>query len=120
MLRYQWLVKPCASPSSSSSPKRLHSGELKEEEERGAGMEVVELADIKRDLLLSQARLRLTQSAGGQEGSLPAGPGQSNAVSWQKPVFRIRISLNADPDPEFYLHADPDPNTGFWIAESRS
>jgi len=23
-------------------------------------------------------------------------------------VFRIRISLNADPDPGFYLNADPD------------
>jgi hypothetical protein len=30
-----------------------------------------------------------------------------------KPVFRIRISLYADPDPGFYLNADPD--SGFWI-----
>jgi len=28
-------------------------------------------------------------------------------------VFRIRISLNADPDPGFYLKADPDP--GFYL-----
>jgi len=29
-------------------------------------------------------------------------------------VFRIRISLNADPDPDpgFYLNADPDPDSG--------
>ena len=73
--RYQWLVKPC--PSTSSSPKRLYTGEEKEEE-RVAGMEVVELAHIRRDLLLSQARLRLTQAAGGLEGSLPAGPGREN------------------------------------------
>jgi hypothetical protein len=75
--RYQWLVKPC--PSTSSSPKRLYTGEEKQEEqERVAGMEVVELAHIRRDLLLSQARLRLTQAAGGLEGSLPAGPGREN------------------------------------------
>ena len=30
-------------------------------------------------------------------------------------VFRIRISLNADPDQGFYLNADPDPDSGFWI-----
>jgi hypothetical protein len=74
--RYQWLVKPC--PSTSSSPKRLYTGEEKEEREGVAGMEVVELAHIRRDLLLSQARLRLTQAAGGLEGSLPAGPGRKN------------------------------------------
>jgi len=34
-----------------------------------------------------------------------------------KPVFWIRISLNADPDPGFYLNADPDadPDSRFWI-----
>jgi hypothetical protein len=42
---------------------------------------VVELAHIRRDLLLSQARLRLTQAAGGLEGSLPAGPGRRNVDS---------------------------------------
>jgi len=31
------------------------------------------------------------------------------------PVFRVRISLNADPDPGFYLNTDPDPDSGFWI-----
>ncbi len=29
-------------------------------------------------------------------------------------VFRIRISFNADPDPEFFLNADPDPDPGFF------
>jgi len=28
------------------------------------------------------------------------------------PVFRIRISLKADPDPRFHLNADPDPDSG--------
>jgi len=40
-----------------------------------------------------------------------------------KSVFGIRISLHADPDPVFYLNADPDPDadpdadpdSGFWI-----
>ncbi len=27
-------------------------------------------------------------------------------------VFRIRIGFNADPDPAFYLNADPDPDPG--------
>ena len=30
-----------------------------------------------------------------------------------KSVFRIRISLKADPDPGFYLNADADPDYGF-------
>jgi len=29
------------------------------------------------------------------------------------PVFLIRISLNADPDPGFYLNADPDSDPKF-------
>jgi len=32
-----------------------------------------------------------------------------------KPVFPIRISLNADPEQGFYLNADPD--SGFWIPD---
>ncbi len=27
-------------------------------------------------------------------------------------VFRIRTGFNADPDPGFYLNADPDPDPG--------
>jgi hypothetical protein len=27
-------------------------------------------------------------------------------------MFRIRIGFNADPDPAFYLIADPDPDQG--------
>jgi len=40
-----------------------------------------------------------------------------NVCSRSKSVFRIRISLNADPDPDrgFYLNADPD--SGFWIPD---
>jgi hypothetical protein len=30
-----------------------------------------------------------------------------------EPVFRIRICVNADPDPPFYDEADPDPDPGF-------
>ena len=29
-------------------------------------------------------------------------------------MFRIRISLNADPDPAFFPNADPDPDPGFF------
>ncbi len=67
-------MKPCHGQSS-TSPKRLHNGEEKRDEVAATGMEVVELQDIKRDLLLTQARLKLTLSAGGVDGSLPAGPG---------------------------------------------
>ena len=33
---------------------------------------------------------------------------------WMEAVFRIRINLNADSDPGFYLKADPDPDSGSW------
>ena len=39
-----------------------------------------------------------------------------SVVKW-KAVFRIRISLNADPDPGFYLSADPDSRSGFRIRD---
>jgi len=32
-------------------------------------------------------------------------------------VFRNDISLKADPDPGFYLNADMDPDSGFWIPD---
>jgi len=34
-------------------------------------------------------------------------------------VFQIRISLNADPDPGFYINVDPDRDldSGFWIPD---
>jgi len=38
-----------------------------------------------------------------------------NILGKENPVFRIRISLNADPDPGFYLISDPD--SGFWILD---
>jgi len=34
----------------------------------------------------------------------------------ETPVFRIRIGLNADPDPGFYLNSDPD--SGFWTLKT--
>jgi len=40
----------------------------------------------------------------------------SSQVATYSPVFRIRISLNADPDPGFYLNADPD--SGFWTLKT--
>jgi len=45
--------------------------------------------------------------------------------SWIRPVLRIRMCLNADPDREICLNADPDteiylnadPDSGFWILD---
>jgi len=42
-------------------------------------MEVIELADIKKELVVSQARLKLTLMAGNSQGGLPASPGLSPA-----------------------------------------
>jgi len=41
-------------------------------------------------------------------------------TSNQKAVFQIRMSLNADPDPDpgFHLNADPDPDSGFWTLKT--
>ena len=41
-----------------------------------------------------------------------------NAKSRLDTVFRIRVSLNADPDPGFYLDADPD--SGFWTQKTET
>ena len=46
------------------SPKRSYDGTEKEEDLLAEGMEVVELEAIKKELILSQARLKLTQMAG--------------------------------------------------------
>jgi len=35
---------------------------------------------------------------------------KKHEFSCKKPVFRICTSLNADPDPGFYLNADPNPD----------
>ena len=39
-------------------------------------------------------------------------------------MFGICIGLNADPDPGFYLHADPDadadPDSGLWIFDPQA
>jgi len=47
-------------------------------------------------------------------------PWDGSKFTTNKPVFRIRTSLNADPDPDqgFYLHADPDPDSGFWTLKT--
>jgi len=74
--KYRWLIKPC--PVQATSPKRFHDGEEKDEVE-SAGMEVVELETIKKELVLSQARLKLTIMAGASQGNLPASPGLTPA-----------------------------------------
>jgi hypothetical protein len=38
--------------------------------------------------------------------------GSNPAKNTANTVFRIRIGFNADPDPAFYLNADPDPDPG--------
>merc|ERR1719341_2838888 len=74
--KYRWLIKPC--PVQATSPKRFYDGEEKDEVE-SAGMEVVELETIKKELVLSQARLELTIMAGASQGNLPASPGLTPA-----------------------------------------
>jgi len=75
--KYQWLIKPCPVPA--TSPKRFLDGSEKMEEVEAQGMEVVELSDIKKELVVSQARLKLTVMAGTSQGSLPASPGLTPA-----------------------------------------
>ena len=80
--KYQWIVRP--GPSSNhpgASPKRLADGEEKADE-GGSGttsMEVVELKDIEKELVLTQARLKLVKFSASTELSLPVAPGLSPA-----------------------------------------
>jgi len=78
--RYQWIVKPgpvtrrgrALAPG--VSPKRDVDGE--EKSGPVGNMEVVELAEIEKELILTQARLKLAGAAAGEsDGALPAGPG---------------------------------------------
>ena len=43
-------------------------------------------------------------------------PWDGSKFTTNKPVFRIRTSLNADPDPGFFLNADPD--SEFWTLKT--
>ena len=73
--KYQWIVKP-GHGMSSKSPKRSHEGE--ERDVAGLNtMEVVELADIEKELMLSQARLKLCSMSG--DSSLCLTPGLTPA-----------------------------------------
>ena len=73
--KYQWIVKP-GHGMASKSPKRSLEGE---ERERGgnSSMEVVELEDIEKELLLCQARLKLVSMSG--DSSLCFTPGLTPA-----------------------------------------
>jgi len=73
--KYQWLIKKLPSASIAMSPKRCHDGEEKEAMQ-SLGFEVVELEDIRKQLVLSQARLKLTLTANANtDGNLPVSPG---------------------------------------------
>jgi len=54
--KYQWIVKP--GPASSTSPKHDLDGQVKENG-RPPSIEVMELKDIVKELILTQARLKL-------------------------------------------------------------
>jgi len=75
--KYQWLIKKL--PTISESPKRYHDGEEKEQL-KSLGFEVVELEQIRKQLVLSQSRLKLTLTANSSShGSLPVSPGLTPA-----------------------------------------
>ena len=77
--KYQWIVRPGAVSSPGESPKRAADGEEKVGGRQGASMEVVELKDIERELVLTQARLKLVKFSASCELSLPVTPGLSPA-----------------------------------------
>ena len=67
--KYQWIVRP--GPSSNhpgASPKRLADGEEKADESSGTTtMEVVELKDIEKELVLTQASTTLYSFSYGKQ-----------------------------------------------------
>jgi len=75
--KYQWIVKPGHS-STGKSPKRGLDGEEKEMT-NSASMEVMELKDIEKELILTQSRLKLCTFTSGNSDtpvtSLPLTPG---------------------------------------------
>ena len=78
--KYQWIVRPGPSSNSGVSPKRLADGEEKPDDGLGGStMEVVELKDIEKELVLTQARLKLVKFSSSTELSLPVAPGLSPA-----------------------------------------
>ena len=78
--KYQWIVRPGPSTNPGVSPKRLADGEEKADEGgSGTTMEVVELKDIEKELVLTQARLKLVKFSASTELSLPVAPGLSPA-----------------------------------------
>ena len=76
--KYQWIVKPGhGMMANGKSPKRSHEGE--ERELTGnSSIEVIELEDIEKELILTQARLKLCGS-GDNMSSLPLTPGLTPA-----------------------------------------
>ena len=74
--KYQWLIKKL--PTISESPKRYHDGEEKEQL-KSLGFEVVELEQIRKELVLSQSRLKLTVTANSTSGGMAVSPGLTPA-----------------------------------------
>ena len=75
--KYQWIVKPGHGTSNNSTPKRGVDGEEKEVT-KPTSMEVLELKDIEKELLLTQVRLKLctfNQGNSDTATNLPLTPG---------------------------------------------
>ena len=76
--KYQWIVKPGHGMANGKSPKRSYEGE--ERELTGnSSIEVIELEDIEKELILTQARLKLCGSGDNMSSSLPLTPGLTPA-----------------------------------------
>jgi len=76
-VKYQWIVKPGASDLPGESPKRAADGEEKERVKQR--IDVIELKDIEKELLLTQARLKLVTFSSSSDLNLPIAPGLTPA-----------------------------------------
>ena len=85
--KYQWIVKP-GHGMAAKSPKRAFDGEERDQP-GGATMEVIELGDIEKELILTQARLKLCSAAGDAASSLPLTPGLT-------PAETVALLINAN------------------------
>lgn len=72
-VNYRWVVRPGA-VQGSTTPKRGSDGEEKVEG-AAARLEVVELGEIEKELVLVQARLKLVKSSSSGDLALPIAPG---------------------------------------------
>ena len=74
--KYQWIVKP-GHGMAGKSPKRSFDGDEKDVSSM-ASIDVIEIQDIEKELILTQARLKLCGS-GDNMSSLPLTPGLTPA-----------------------------------------